>query len=105
MSEFNAHTQSHMEMVLDEVCNRLPRGGDHETRKHIANRLVDAARSGKTCHDDLLPIALRALLEFGSVGDLHQLARGGIRDRQGKRRKRPLLKTAPRARLGVSASA
>jgi hypothetical protein len=63
MGEFDAHTRSHMEMVLEEVCGNLPHGGEHEIRKYVAERLIDAARCGKTCRDDLLPIALRALSE------------------------------------------
>ncbi len=64
MGEFNAHIRSHMEMVLEEVCNELPHGGDQETRKYVSERLIDAAQSGKTCRDDLLPIARRAVLEL-----------------------------------------
>ncbi len=63
MDEFDERTRSHIGMVLEEVCDRLPHGGGHETRKFVAERLIDAARFGKTCRDDLLPIALRALLE------------------------------------------
>ncbi len=60
MDEFDARIRSHIEMVLEEVCDRLPHD---EVRKYVAERLIDAARSGKTCRDDLLPIALRALLK------------------------------------------
>ncbi len=67
MDEFDERTRSHIEMVLEEVCDRLPHGGDHETRKHVAERLIDAARSGKTCRDDLLPIALRALMNVRNL--------------------------------------
>ncbi len=67
MGEFNAHSPAHMEMLLEEVCNRLPYGGDHQTRKYVAKRLIDAARSGKTCRDDLLQIALRAMFEVAGA--------------------------------------
>ena len=63
MDEYDELTRSHMQMVLQEVCNNLPHGCEHETRKYVAESLIDAAHSGKTCRDNLLPIALRALLE------------------------------------------
>lgn len=63
MGEFNALTRSNMEMVLDEACHGLAHGGDHQTRKYVAECLIDAARSGITSRDRLLTTALRALCE------------------------------------------
>jgi len=47
MSEFDERTQANMDVVLDEVCAELPNGGDHESRKYIAEQLLQAARAGK----------------------------------------------------------
>jgi hypothetical protein len=35
-----------MDAVLEEVCRNLPYGGDHETRKRIAQSLTRAAKKG-----------------------------------------------------------
>ncbi|RXH23978.1 hypothetical protein XH99_01490 [Bradyrhizobium nanningense] len=64
MSEFDAQTQLNMDIVLEEICRELPHGGDHETRRHVAKRLVEAARSGRTTLDNLYMVARRALWEM-----------------------------------------
>jgi hypothetical protein len=33
-----------MDVVLDEICAELPRGDDHDSRKFIAEPLMQAAR-------------------------------------------------------------
>jgi hypothetical protein len=53
MSEFDERLQANMDVVLDEVCAGLPNGGDHESRKYIAEQLVQAARAGKTTLKEL----------------------------------------------------
>jgi len=35
-----------MDIVLEKVCAELPNGGDHESRKFIAEQLIQCARSG-----------------------------------------------------------
>ncbi|RXH23967.1 hypothetical protein XH99_01400 [Bradyrhizobium nanningense] len=61
MSEFDVRTQSNMDLVLEEICSELPNGGDHQTRRCVAETLVDAARSGKTTLGELYMVARRAL--------------------------------------------
>lgn len=61
MSEFSRRVQANMDVVLEEVCASLPHGGDHTTRKFIAEQLVEAARAGQTNLGDLKAVALRAL--------------------------------------------
>jgi hypothetical protein len=48
MVEFSERTQANMDVVLEEVCAELPNGGDHESRKFIAEQLIQCARSGRT---------------------------------------------------------
>lgn len=62
MSEFDKRIQATINMVLEESCRAFRHGGDHETRKCIAEHLIDAARSGKMTLDDLRSAARRALL-------------------------------------------
>jgi hypothetical protein len=45
MVEFSERTQANMDVVLEEVCAELPNGGDHESRKFIAEQLIQCARS------------------------------------------------------------
>lgn len=63
MSEFNDRTQANLDTVLEETCRELPHhGGDHKTRKYIAEQLIAAARSGKSTLGDLRVVAARALM-------------------------------------------
>lgn len=48
MVEFNERTQANMDVVLEDVGAELPNGGDHESRKFIAEQLIQCARSGRT---------------------------------------------------------
>lgn len=47
MGEFPERVQTNMDVVLDQVCAELPNGGDHESRRYVAEQLIQAAREGK----------------------------------------------------------
>jgi hypothetical protein len=64
MSDFEERTQANMDVVLDEVCAALPNGGDHESRKFIAEQLILAARAGKTTLGELTYMGRRALVHL-----------------------------------------
>jgi hypothetical protein len=64
MSDFDECTQANMDVVLDEVCAVLPNGGDHESRKYIAEQLILAARAGKTSLGELNYMGRRALVHL-----------------------------------------
>ena len=68
MADFAERTQANMDVVLEEVCAELPNGGDHESRKFIAEELINAARSGKITLGELTYAGRRALhhLQSGS---------------------------------------
>ena len=55
---------ANMDVVLEEVCRVLPNGGDHETRKHVAKKLMQAAKNGNITLEKLRPVASRALAEL-----------------------------------------
>ena len=61
-AEFDERTRANMDVVLDEVCGQLPNGGDHESRKFIAERLIQAARGGKRTLGELTYVGRRALI-------------------------------------------
>jgi hypothetical protein len=51
-----------MEVVLEHICRQLPNGGDHETRKYVAERLAATALQDLTTIDYLEEVAQHALL-------------------------------------------
>jgi hypothetical protein len=66
MDSFNERVQANMDVVLEEVCAELPNGGDHESRKYIAEELIHAARAGKTSLAELTYVGRRALTHLGN---------------------------------------
>jgi hypothetical protein len=36
MTKIDQRTAANMDVVMEEVCSDLPHGGNHETRKHVA---------------------------------------------------------------------
>ena len=64
MSEFDEGVRANMDVVLEEICAELPNGGDHESRKFIADHLIQCVRSGKTTLGDLMHAARRALVQL-----------------------------------------
>ena len=63
MHELNETLRARLDAVLDQTCGRLVNGGDHDTRKYIAEKLVESVRQGTTHFDELTIIARRALLD------------------------------------------
>jgi hypothetical protein len=64
MTKIDQRTAANMDVVLDEVCSDLPHGGDHESRKHIAQRRLRSARKGNVTLEGLRAVANRALTEL-----------------------------------------
>jgi hypothetical protein len=64
MDEFDDRTRANMDVVLEEICREMPHGGDHESRKFIAERLMECAREGRCSLSELNSVARRALLEL-----------------------------------------
>ena len=65
MTKLDERTIANMEIVLENVCRGLPRsGGDHATRKYVAQKLVQAAKKGNTTPGGLEAVGRRALREI-----------------------------------------
>ena len=64
MDEFDDRTRANMDVVLEEICSEMPHGGDHESRKFIAERLMECAREGRSSLAEFNSVARRALLEL-----------------------------------------
>ena len=64
MTKIDDRTVANMDVVLEEVCRGLPHGGDHERRKHIAQKLMQSAKKGNVTLDGLRNVASRALSQL-----------------------------------------
>ena len=64
MAEISDRAKANMEVVLEETCRTLPHGGNHEVRAFIAQRLAEAAESGRTTIGHLAIIARKALADY-----------------------------------------
>jgi hypothetical protein len=64
MDEFDERTKGNMDVILEEICREMTHGGDHASRKFIADRLIECAREGRTSLTELNSAARRALLEL-----------------------------------------
>jgi hypothetical protein len=65
MMKLDERAFANMDVVLEEVCRGLSRyGGDHESRKYIATKLIQAAKEGNTTLGDLEAVARKALAEL-----------------------------------------
>ncbi|TQF43291.1 hypothetical protein UNPF46_01415 [Bradyrhizobium sp. UNPF46] len=64
MPELSERTKANMDVVLEETCRQLPHGGDHDSRKFIAERLIEAAQAGHSTLGELGIVARRALAEI-----------------------------------------
>jgi hypothetical protein len=64
MTKIDERIAANMEVVLEEVCSDQPHGGDHESRKHIAQKLMQAAKKGNVTLEGLRTVANRALSEL-----------------------------------------
>lgn len=64
LDEFDHRTMTHMDVVLEDICRALKHGGDHASRKFVAERLMECARDGHTSPGELRSAACAALLEL-----------------------------------------
>ena len=59
MSRIDHSTITKMEIALEKACRVFPNGGDHESRKYVAEQLRLSARNGNTTLDGLCALADR----------------------------------------------
>jgi hypothetical protein len=64
MTKIEERTTANMDVVLEEVCRGLPHGGDHESRKYVAKKLLQSAKDGNVTLERLRPVASRAFSEL-----------------------------------------
>jgi hypothetical protein len=62
MKKFDERTTANLDVVLEDICKSLPdNGGDHESRKFVALKLLRAAERGKRTLGTLEAVARQAL--------------------------------------------
>jgi hypothetical protein len=66
MTKIDERTSANLDVVLEEACRDLPHGGDHESRKYVAKKLVQSVRKGNASLEGLRTVASRALSELFS---------------------------------------
>ena len=65
MTKLDQRTIANMDVVLESVCRSLPNcGGDHATRKYVAQKLIQSAKKGNTTLGSLELVGRRALQEI-----------------------------------------
>ena len=77
MTELSERTKANMDVVLEQMCDEPSHGGDHESRKYIAEQLIEAAKAGHHTLGDLTAVARRALLQ---INNRSNSARGEVMD-------------------------
>ena len=53
-----------MSVALEEVFRGVPHGGDHESRKHVAEKLIQSAENGNVTLGGLTVVARDALQQL-----------------------------------------
>jgi hypothetical protein len=66
MAKVDRRTAAKMEVVLEEVFGGVPYGGDHESRKHVAERLIQSAMEGNLTLDGLRAVGGAAFQQLST---------------------------------------
>ena len=69
MARVDERTTANMAVALEEVFANVPRGGDHESRKHVAKKLIQSAKRGNVTLDGLRAVARDALRQLSAGND------------------------------------
>jgi hypothetical protein len=66
MTNIDERTAANMDVVLEEVFRGSPHGGDHESRKHVARKLMQSAKKASITLEELRTVARSALQQLSS---------------------------------------
>jgi hypothetical protein len=64
MTKLDDRTLANMDFVLEETCGVFPHGGDHESRRYVAQKLKLSAKKGNTTLGGLRSVAHSALKDI-----------------------------------------
>lgn len=57
MTGIDERATANMNVALEEMFAGVPHGGDHESRKHVAKKLIQSAKKGNVTLDGLRAVA------------------------------------------------
>jgi hypothetical protein len=66
MTKLDDRALANMEVALDDAFRAHPHGGDHESRKHVARKLLQTAKKGKATLGRLTSVAKSAVSEIAT---------------------------------------
>jgi hypothetical protein len=66
MARVDERTTANMGVALEEVFGGVPHGGDHESRKHVAKKLIQSAKKGNVTLDGLRGVARDTLQQLST---------------------------------------
>jgi hypothetical protein len=64
MTKLDDRALANMDVALDDAFRAHPHGGDHESRKHVARKLLQTARKGNATLGRLTSVAKSAISEI-----------------------------------------
>src|SRR5512138_2224383 len=67
MTRLDDRTIANMEVALEKACRVFPNGGDHESRKYIAQKLKLSAKKGNITPEELDAVAHGAVQELSEA--------------------------------------
>lgn len=67
MTKLDDRTIANMDLALEQACRIFPHGGDHQLRKHVAEKLKLSARKGNTTFQGLIKIATAEVEELSQA--------------------------------------
>ena len=76
--KLDERAMANMEVALDDVFREHPHGGDHDSRKHVARKLMQSACKGITTLGRLTSIAKSALQEIAARKTSQAESRTGV---------------------------
>jgi hypothetical protein len=79
MMKLDDRALANMEVALADAFRTHPNGGDHESRKHVARKLIQSARAGETTLGRLTMVARSALHEIARKARSASRFRGSSR--------------------------
>jgi hypothetical protein len=81
MAKIDERTILIMDVVLEEVFKGIPHGGDHESRKHVAKKLMQSAKKGNVILDGLRAVGRDALQQLSARKSACTSSDSGFRQR------------------------
>jgi hypothetical protein len=66
MTKFDERTAANMEVALDEAFAGVLHGGDHESRKYVAKKLIQSATKGNMTLEGLRAVARDAFEQLSA---------------------------------------